>query len=76
MPKIPAVSSKKFCKILEQEGFKLARIEGDHYIYIKDTIARPLVVPIRKQLPIFIILNNLKTAGISRKDFIRLLKNI
>lgn len=76
MPKIPTVSSRKFCKFLIAVGCRLERIEGDHHIFVKPDIERPVVVPIRKSLPIFIVLNNLKTLGISRREFVRRLKDI
>jgi predicted RNA binding protein YcfA (HicA-like mRNA interferase family) len=76
MPKIPSVSSKIFCKFLVKNGCSLARIEGDHYIFTKEGIFRPIVVPTRKQLPTFIILNNLKTLKISRNDYLKLLKQV
>ncbi len=70
MPKISNIPSKIFVKFLVSKGCLLDRVEGDHNIYTKEGIIRPVVVPIRKALPIFIILNNLKTLGISKKDFI------
>lgn len=76
MPKIPSISSKKFCKFLVKTGCYLARIDGDHHIFTKKGILRPIVVPVRKNLPTFIILNNLKTLKISRDEFLKLLKQI
>ena len=70
MPRLPLISSARFCKILKKLGCKLDRIEGGHHIFVRDDLLRPLVVPTRKQLPVFIILNNLKTLGISRDEFI------
>ncbi len=54
----------------------MARIDGDHHIFTKKGILRPIVVPVRKNLPTFIILNNLKTLKISRDEFLKLLKQI
>ena len=34
---------------------------------------RPLIIPDYREVPIFIILNNLRTAGISREEFLRML---
>jgi len=73
MPKIPSVSSKRFCKFLESVGCRLARTEGDHFIFVKDGLVRPVVVPMVKHLPIFVVLNNLKTLGVSRNRFLELL---
>lgn len=42
--------------------------------YVKQEIKRPIVIPMYKQVPVFIIKNNLRSAGITRKDYFRLLK--
>ena len=76
MPKIPSISSKKFCKFLLDFGCEFVRTDGDHDIFWKTGLLRPVVVPIRKHLPIFIILNNIKTMGISREEFLKRLENI
>lgn len=76
MPKIPAVSSKQFCSLLEKHGCVLKRIEGDHHIYKKEGVHRPIVVPLRKQLPTYIVFNDLRTLGMTRAEFIRELKKM
>jgi hypothetical protein len=54
-------------------GCKYDRIEGDHCIYKKDGLKRPIIFPMIKDIPVFIILNNLKTLGISREEYFKLL---
>lgn len=49
---------------------------GDHLVYQKEGILRPIIIPKYKQIPEFIILKNLKTAGISREEYFELLKEI
>jgi predicted RNA binding protein YcfA (HicA-like mRNA interferase family) len=73
MPKISAVHYRKLSRVFEQKGFVFDRQEGDHLIYVRHDIKRPLVIPTYKAVPVFIILNNLKTAGISRKEYLSLL---
>ncbi|MEK9184915.1 MAG: type II toxin-antitoxin system HicA family toxin [Patescibacteria group bacterium] len=73
MPKISTVHYRKLVRVFEQKGFTLDRQEGDHLIYIKDNIKRPIVIPMYKSVPVFIVLNNLKTAGISREEYLALL---
>jgi predicted RNA binding protein YcfA (HicA-like mRNA interferase family) len=55
-------------------GFQFARQEGSHRAYTKPGISRPIVIPMYDEVPISIIKNNLKTAGISREEYFRLLK--
>lgn len=73
MPKISPVHYRKFVHVLEQKGFVFDRQEGDHLIYVRDDLKRPIVIPMYKSVPVFIILNNLKTAGISRQEYLKLL---
>jgi hypothetical protein len=41
--------------------------------YVKEEILRPVVIPTYSEVPVSIIRNNLKTAGISRDEYFRLL---
>ncbi|MBF0464708.1 MAG: type II toxin-antitoxin system HicA family toxin [Nitrospirae bacterium] len=76
MPRIVPVSYEKLGNVFEKAGFKLARVEGDHFIYTKTGVVRPVVIPNRKDVPVFIIKNNLRTAGISRDEYFRLLTEL
>ena len=76
MPKIAATPSSKLRKVFEKAGFKCVRIEGDHYVYTKPGIIRPVVIPDWHEVPVFIIKNNLRTANISREEFFELLKEV
>mgnify|MGYP001574021332 CR=1 FL=1 len=76
MPKISPIHYRKLAKIFEKEGFIYLRTEGDHMIYTKKGIVRPVVIPKYREIPEFIVLNNLKTAGITRKEYFQLLSKI
>jgi len=75
MPKLRPVSHKKLTKVFEAEGFRCVRIEGDHMIFTKPGVPRPIVIPRYASIPVFIIKNNLKTAGISRERYFELLND-
>lgn len=75
MPRVLPVHYRKLARVFKANGFVLDRREGDHLIYIKQGIKRPIVIPLYRQVPVFIIKNNLKTAGISREEYLRLLKH-
>ena len=49
------------------------RTEGDHMVLTKTGVIRPVVIPKYAAVPIFIIKNNLRTAGISRERYFKLL---
>jgi predicted RNA binding protein YcfA (HicA-like mRNA interferase family) len=73
MPKLSAVSWKKLAEVFEAAGWACARIEGDHMVFIKPGMIRPVVIPNYDAVPVFIIKNNLRTAGISRDEYFDLL---
>jgi predicted RNA binding protein YcfA (HicA-like mRNA interferase family) len=74
MPRITPVNWKVLERIFLASGFKFARQEGSHRSYTKPGISRPLVIPTYDEVPVSIIKNNLKTAGISREEYFRLLE--
>jgi predicted RNA binding protein YcfA (HicA-like mRNA interferase family) len=61
---------------MEKAGFKCVRIEGDHFVYVKSGSPRPVVIPDWDEVPVFIIKNNLRTAGLSRDDYFTLLDQV
>jgi predicted RNA binding protein YcfA (HicA-like mRNA interferase family) len=73
MPKLSPISYKKLVKVFEAEGFLCVRTEGDHMILTKRGAIRPVVVPMYAAVPVFVIKNNLRTAGISRERYFELL---
>ncbi|MDO8558954.1 MAG: type II toxin-antitoxin system HicA family toxin [bacterium] len=74
MAKIAPISYKKLVRIFELEGFRHRSTKGDHLIYTKVGISRPIVVPKYEEIPVFVIKNNLKSAGITRERYFELLK--
>ena len=55
MPAIKPVPYQTLAKIFESEGFTLHRQRGDHLIYSKPEVKRPLVIPMYSAVPVFII---------------------
>ena len=66
MSAIRSVHYRTLVKVFEQEGFVFSRQTGDHLIYTKAGVKRPLVIPMYQQVPVFIIKNVIRTAGMSR----------
>jgi len=73
MPKFSPLHYRRLVKVFEAEGFRPAREEGDHIILTKAGAVRPVVIPKYAAVPVFIIKNNLRTAGMSRERFFELL---
>ena len=76
MPKITPVHWKKLEKIFFMAGFRLARQSGSHRAYVKEGVSRPIVIPAYDEVPVSIIRNNLKTAGITRDEYFKWLEKI
>ena len=73
MPKLSPVSYKKLVRVFELDGFRFLREEGDHMVFTKPGVLRPVVIPMYSQVPVFIIKNNLRTAGMTRDRYFQLL---
>jgi predicted RNA binding protein YcfA (HicA-like mRNA interferase family) len=43
---VKVVSGKRMCRVLEQRGWTLARVNGGHYIYRDEATGRRAVVPV------------------------------
>lgn len=74
MPHIQSIHWKEFEKFLLKIGCEFVREKGDHRIYKKEGLKRPVVIPRDTSLPAFIILNNLRTLGISREEYLEIIK--
>lgn len=73
MPKIVPINYKILLKVFEAEGCRGVRHEGSHVVLTKPGIKRPVVIPTYDQIPVFIIKNCLRTAGISRDRYLELI---
>jgi predicted RNA binding protein YcfA (HicA-like mRNA interferase family) len=73
MPKLRPVSYKQLVKVFEADGFVCVRIEGDHMVFTKPGVIRPAVIPKYAAVSVFIIKNNMRTAGMSRDRYFHLL---
>lgn len=73
MPKITPIPPDRLKRVFEKAGFRCVRIEGDHFVYTKEGVPRPVVIPDWKEVPVFIIKNNLRTAGLTRDEYFGLL---
>jgi len=76
MPRIIPISWKEFEKFLFFVGCELIREKGDHRIYARDGLSRPVVVLRETALPVFIIRNNLRVLGISPEEYLAILEKI
>ncbi|MFH1996468.1 MAG: type II toxin-antitoxin system HicA family toxin, partial [Candidatus Omnitrophota bacterium] len=57
-PRVTTINYKRFETFLKKIGCEFVRQKGDHRIWRKKGLSRPIVIPAEKDLPIFIIRNN------------------
>jgi predicted RNA binding protein YcfA (HicA-like mRNA interferase family) len=64
------VSGKELCRLLEQHGWALKRINGSHHIYVMEGRPERISVPVHANQPLKIGLLKalLKSAGLSEND--------
>ncbi|MCK9632418.1 MAG: type II toxin-antitoxin system HicA family toxin [Methanoregula sp.] len=60
--------------MFEKSGCTFVRQSGDHLIYHHPAAKRAVVIPRYDEVPVTIILNNMKTVGMTREDYLRLLR--
>ena len=76
MPRIQSIHWKDFEKFLFNMGCEFKREKGDHRVYWRKSLKRPIIIPRDTSLPVFIILNNLKVLGISREKYLKTLESL
>ena len=56
-------------KIFEMAWCVYTRTKGDHLIYHYPGAVRPVVIPKYKEVPTFVIKNNMRVIGMSRVEY-------
>ena len=76
MPALRPAHYKTLIRIFERDGFIFHRQHGDHLIYSKPGVRRPLVIPMYEEVPVFIIKNLMRNAGMIRERYFDLLQHL
>lgn len=74
--RITPVDWKTLKKVFEASGFVHERTVGSHISMIKAGVLRPVIIPKYKEIDRDIILSNMRTAGLSRAEYLALLKSV
>ena len=74
MSRLPLLSWRKVVKVLGEAGFHAVRQRGSHIILVKGE--RVVPVPRRKEIKRGLLLEIIGEAGLTRDEFLRLLKEI
>ena len=76
MPGLVPTDWKHFEKFLTFVGCKLVREKGDHRIWARTGLLRPVVIPRSSTIPVFVIRNNLRVLGISVAEYLEILGKV
>ncbi len=74
--RITPIHYKDLIKVFEKLGLKVDRTHGDHFIMSKPGMKRPVVIQAKSNVSVVHILNNIKAAGISREEYLVILKSL
>ena len=73
MPRLVPADWHTLTKIFEKFGCKFKRQRGDHLVYVYPNAKRPVIIPKYDEIPVSIIRINMKTVGMTRDQYFRLL---
>ncbi len=74
MPAIRPIHYSKFERFLKEVGCHLVRQSGDHRVWDRPDLIRPVIVRTKKDLPIMEIKSNLRTLGISNQEYLNIIR--
>ncbi len=75
MPRLTPLPWEKLVCVFEQLGYRKAGQKGSHIKLEKPGVARPLIIPRYDEVGLDVIHTLLRTAGISRDAFLKLLED-
>ena len=73
MPRITPQHWKTLERVFLRAGFVFARQASSHRVYEKAGVLRPVVIPEYEEIDVEIIQGLLRTSGMSRAEYFRLL---
>ena len=76
MVNLRPIHYRKFEKFLLHVGCHFVRQVGDHKVYSRADLIRPVIVRTKKDLPIIEIKSNLRTLGISTAEYLEIIEKL
>jgi len=74
MPRLTPIHWRDLERVFCAVGFVFVRQQGSHRSYSRPGTPRPVVIPTYDEVPVAVIHSNLRTAGVSREAYLRLLR--
>ncbi len=69
MPALRPLPYQRVARIFERAGCIYSHTRGDHLVYHYPGAVRPVVIPKYREVPVFIIQNNMRIIGLSRERY-------
>ena len=76
MPGLVPTDWKRFEKFLLFVGCSLKREKGDHRIWYRGGLKRPVVISKVSSIPVFVIRNNLRILNVSVSDYLEIIGKV
>ncbi len=76
MSRIFPVDYKTLLKVFEMYGCRYKRKEGSHHILTYPGAKRAVVIPEYNEIDVDIIKNNMRTVGMSREEYLKILEKV
>lgn len=76
MPKLSPTDWQTQIKIFECYGCHYKRKKGSHHVLIYPGAKRSVVIPEYSEIDVDMIKNNMRTVGMSREEYFKLLEKI
>lgn len=76
MAGLAPVHWRDFEKFLSFVGCTFVREKGDHRVWDRVGLKRPVVIPKIKSIPVFVIRNNLRVLGIPVSDYLEMISKL
>lgn len=73
MPRLTPIHYSALIKVFRKKGFTIQRQESSHIVMNKSGTSRPIIIPTYSEVGISIIKANLRSAGISNREYFELL---
>ena len=74
MPRLTPLHWKVLDCIFKKYSFKFERETDTHRVYSKPTVNRPVIIPKYDEVGVDIIRCNMRTAGMTREEYFKLLE--
>jgi len=77
LPRITPLKKQKWIKFLEEIGCIFLRHGGgDHVLYNRPGLKRPIVFTEDAEISVTLIVSNLKTLGMSREEYLAIIEKM